>query len=280
MRGVVTGAMLALALCGPLGAPARAQEGTLADIRQELSVLYVEIQRLKRELSTTGNPSIALGGASAVERLDRIEAELQRITSQAEQMEMRLNRVVSEGTNKIGDLEFRLCELEPDCDISKLGDTPTLGGDVPAPVTPVTPTAPVNDGGGGGGELAMGEQADFDTARAAFDGGEFERAASLFQAFTDTYTGGPLNAQAHYLRGEALAASGQTAAAARAYLDSFRGAPNGPSAADALLKLGISLAELGQRDEACVMLAQVSARFAGTDQAASAQGQAQAMTCP
>ena len=27
---------------------------TLADIRQELSILYVELQRLNRELSTTG----------------------------------------------------------------------------------------------------------------------------------------------------------------------------------------------------------------------------------
>ena len=39
-----------------LGAPAVAQDRaqTLADIRQELTVLYVEMQRLKRELSTTG----------------------------------------------------------------------------------------------------------------------------------------------------------------------------------------------------------------------------------
>ncbi len=33
------------------------QDQTLADIRQELSVLFVDVQRLKRELSTTGWPS-------------------------------------------------------------------------------------------------------------------------------------------------------------------------------------------------------------------------------
>ncbi len=43
-------------LAGVLGAavPVLAQDQTLADIRQELSVLSVEVQRLKRELSTTG----------------------------------------------------------------------------------------------------------------------------------------------------------------------------------------------------------------------------------
>ena len=35
--------------------PAMAQDAeTLADVRQELTVLFVEVQKLKRELSTTG----------------------------------------------------------------------------------------------------------------------------------------------------------------------------------------------------------------------------------
>jgi type II secretory pathway component PulJ len=42
----------ALAVATPVAAQDRAQ--TLADIRQELSVLWVEIQNLRRELSTTG----------------------------------------------------------------------------------------------------------------------------------------------------------------------------------------------------------------------------------
>jgi hypothetical protein len=37
----------------PLGAAAQ-DDQTLADVRQELTVLNVEIQKLRRELSTTG----------------------------------------------------------------------------------------------------------------------------------------------------------------------------------------------------------------------------------
>ena len=43
-----------------LATPVAAQDraATLADIRQELTVLWVEVQRLKRELSTTGGANV------------------------------------------------------------------------------------------------------------------------------------------------------------------------------------------------------------------------------
>jgi tol-pal system protein YbgF len=280
IRRTILAAALALA---PLSGPAAAQDGTLADIRQELSVLFVELQRLKRELSTTGNPAMALGGTTALERMDRIEAELQRLIGRAEEMELRIERVVSDGTNRVGDLEFRLCELEPDCDISSLGDTPRLGGDTPgegAAITPA-PLPPVEiPNGTPAPELAMGEQADFDAAREALDNGDHRGAADRFLRFTETYPGGPLNGEAHFLRGEALEALGETAAAARAYLAAFSGNPDGARAPDALLRLGIALGTLGQRDEACVMLAQVGVRYPGSVQEQQAQAQSQGLGCP
>ena len=151
-------------------APLAAQSSqTLADIRQELTVLHVEIQRLKRELSTTGAPGGVTTGASVLERVSAIEAELQRLTAQTEQMQHRIDRVVSDGTNRIGDLEFRLCELEIDCDISKLPEASTLGGGTAVPQPPVT-------GNTGGTELAVGEEADFKAAEAALEAGDFQRA--------------------------------------------------------------------------------------------------------
>ena len=72
-------------------------------------------------------------------------------------------------------------------------------------------TSPPPPGSDTGGSLAVGEQADFDRAKAAFDAGDFQGAAGLFRSFTQTYTAGPLNGEAHFWRGEALSRLGQTA---------------------------------------------------------------------
>ena len=100
-----------LAVCAILLAPlpAAAQDEALADIRQQLTALYVDVQRLRTELSTTGTLPTGIAGATPLDRLDAIEAELQRLTSKAEELEFRVNRITVDGTNRIGDLEFRLC---------------------------------------------------------------------------------------------------------------------------------------------------------------------------
>ncbi|WP_095588280.1 tol-pal system protein YbgF [Actibacterium ureilyticum] len=276
MRSHVVFPALLSVLIG-FGAPAMAQDQdqTLADIRQEMSVLFVEVQRLKRELSTTGGAASPAVGGTALERIDAIEAQLQRLTQKAEQLENRINQVVSDGTNRLGDLEFRLCELEKGCDIGKLGETSTLGGGAlpaaPAPAPqPAAPNTP---------ELAVSERADYDRAKAALDAGDYRNAADLFSAFTQTYPGGPLSSQAHFQRGEALRELGETAPAARAYLESFSGAPSGETAPQALYKLGISLGDLGQTREACVTLGEVGVRFPGNAAVAQAESARQGLGC-
>lgn len=266
--GATLGALIAPgALC--------AQDQTLADIRQELTVLYVDIQRLKRELSTTGAAAQAAGGQDMLERVDVIEASLRRLTGRTEELEFRIDRIVRDGTNRIGDLEFRLCELEPDCDIGALGDTPTLGGVAATdPVAPVAPTAP-----GDAVELAVGEKADFDAAKTAFEAGDFPSAAARIDAFLNTYPASPLAPEAQFLKGRALEAQGDLSNAARAYLAAFNAAPTEAVAPAALLALGLALDGLGQTAEACTLLGEVSKRFPGGPEDSAAQSEAVARGC-
>lgn len=256
----------------PALAMAQDRDQTLADIRQELSVLFVEIQNLKRELSTTGSPNVTIP-SGMIDRVNGMESELSRLTRKTEELEFRINEIVRDGTNRIGDLEFRLVELEGG-DLSQLKENTTLGGGAQPPVT--GGTAPANPQP----EMAMGEEADFQKGRDLMDNGDAAGAAAAFLRYTETYPAGAYTADAHFLRGEAEASQEAWSSAARAYLNSFSGDPNGARAPDALLKLGLSLEKLGQRDEACLTLQQVGVRFPGGGPAASAETARQALTCP
>ncbi len=279
---MIRSALLALAMGAALAAPVAAQDNaeSLAAIRTELGALAGQIQALKAELVSGGAAAMqAAGGASALERMDALEGELTRLTQATEALQNKVNSVVADGTNRIGDLEFRLCELEKGCDTANMPITSALGGGgaLPAPATG-SGDAPAT-GGTGAPELAVSEQADFDRAKAALDAGDFKGAADQFAQFAQTYTGGPLTGEASFLRGEALTQLGQTSQAARAYLDSFSGQPAGPKAAAALLRLGTSLGKLGQTQEACVTLTEVGARYAGAPEAGEAATAMQGLGC-
>jgi TolA-binding protein len=73
------------------------------------------------------------------------------------------------------------------------------------------------------------------------------------------------------LRGQAYEKMGETTNAARAYLAAFSGNPEGPLAPAALTKLGQSLAALGQQQDACVTLGEVSTRFPGAPEVGEAR---------
>ena len=270
---MIRGLVLTLAL--GLAVPAFGQDTqSLAAIRAELSQLSADLQRLRSELVASGAQGMqAAGGSSALERMNTMEAALSRLTSRAEDLENRINRVVADGTNRLGDLEFRLCELEPGCDISTVGQTPALGGSAvtaPAPNSTVPAAAP---------SLAMNEQADFDRAKEVLGQGDFRGAADLFASFAQAYPGGPLTGEAMFLRGQALQEAGDISGAARAWLDAFSAEPEGPHAAVSLIMLGKSLGDLGQNSEACTTLSEVGYRFPAAPAASEADLAMQTLGC-
>src|SRR5690606_41510758 len=81
------------------------------------------------------------------------------------------------------------------------------------------------------------EKADFDRAREVLGQGDFHRAAELFAAIAQTHAGGPLTAEALFLRGAALDSAGDLEGSGVGSPVSFAATPYGPRAADALLGL-------------------------------------------
>lgn len=269
-RGLLLAAGFALAAW-----PAAAQDArTLADIRAELSQLSSDLQSLRAQLVASGPAGFAAaGGDSAIDRMNAMEARLAQLTGQTEQLQNRIDRIVRDGTTRIGDIEFRLCEMEEGCDLGSL-TTPTLGeqgGSAPLPSSdqqgalaqPKTPSA--------GAAATAAEKADFDRAREVLGQGDFHRAAELFAAIAQTHAGGPLTAEALFLRGAALDSAGDLEGAGMAWLESFAANPNGPQAADALLGLSRAMSAKAGPQEGCYYLQEIVARFPGVPQAAEAE---------
>ncbi|QPM88934.1 tol-pal system protein YbgF [Pseudooceanicola algae] len=283
------GASLTLAQTGTVPATdaAAAQDQTLADIRQQLTMLNVQVQTLNRELSTTGSAGTVLTGQAPLDRLNAIEGELRRLTSKTEELEHRIETIVADGTRRIGDLEFRLVELEGG-DVSKLGETSTLGGSAAAtasgtgtsatavPPGPV-PSSAVN--GGADPQFAVGEETDFRSAQTQLDTGNYDAALDGFQSFTANYPGSPLLVDAELGKARALEGQGQTNEAAAAYLQTFTLAPKGDTAPVALFRLGDLLSQLGETAAACRTYGAVSQRFPDTSQAREAETAAQSQGC-
>jgi tol-pal system protein YbgF len=273
-------AAVCLAVVAALPSAAQDSGETLADIRQQLTVLNTEMRSLSRELSTTGAAALGIEGTTFPDRVASLEAQLQQLTARTEQLSFRVEQVARDGSARIEDLRFQLCELTPDCDLAALPNPGPLGGEAatPAPAAPTGPV-PTQRPETGGAELAQGERGEFDAARGLLEQGRASEAAQAFERFLSTYPTGPLTAEAQFLLAEALARGGDSAGAARAYLESFSGTPEGPRAAASLLGLGRALGQLGQRDEACLTLDEILIRFPDAPAAAEARSERAGLGC-
>ena len=257
-------------------APAR----SLADLGADLKALGAELKSLRAELRASGAAGFkAAGGDSAIDRMNAIERELSRLTGETEQLKNRIDRVVRDGTNRIGDIEFRLCEMQEGCDLGAL-TTPTLGdldGGAGSPAqdlgrvgTPASaPDVPVT----------AREQADLDRAAQALQAGDFVQAADLYGQFAVTHSGSPAAAEALFLKGAALDSAGDATGATAAWLQAFAAAPTGPRAPDTLLGLARVSAVGKPATESCVYLDELTTRFAGTPQAEEAARRSEAAGC-
>ncbi len=291
MLRLICSAVLAATLGLGAAAPAAAQSApagpTVADLRAELGVLSGQIQLLRNQLVQRGPGGGLPGGAAdSLTRLDQLEAELRRITSRVEVLTNDLDRVISEASNRMGEVEFRLAELEGGAPPPPVTQAPQLGGGL----TALRPRPRAGQGGavlsggqfgtGPGAQLTITERSDFDAAVAAADGGDHARAVELFNGFLATYPGGPLSGEAQYRRGQSQEAQSDWRGAARSYLDAFSGAPQAPIAQQALYRLAISLNAFGSTHDACLTLTEVEMRYPASQVAAEVPARRAEFRCP
>ena len=213
-------------------------------------------------------------------RLSAIEDQLRELRGKTEENENR-SRKLSETLDKLQkDSDFRFNELA--------AKAPAAAPAAPAPAAPAqpaaAPAAPEKPGSGtvgGSGtsqpqhepKKTVTDTADSDAQKFAtprehynyafrlLNQTQYEESASSFESFTKKYPKDPLVGNAYYWEGETFYIRRDFVNAADNFRKGFEALPEGPKAADNLLKLGMSLNGLSRDKEACLVLKQVITKF-------------------
>lgn len=91
--------------------------------------------------------------------------------------------------------------------------------------------------------------------------GDYRSAEAGFRAHIDRYPADPMTSDAHYWLGEALYGQERYAESATVFIDMQRDYPDSKRGAENMLKLGMAMAKLNDREVACATFAKVGSRF-------------------
>lgn len=111
---------------------------------------------------------------------------------------------------------------------------------------------------------------------------DLDQAESAFKAFLEEHPEGPFAGNAMYWLGETHYARSNFRDAAAVFVDAYTNFPNGPKASASLLKLGMSLGQLGKKDAACASFAELKTKYPDSDSRVleRADAEAKKVGCP
>ena len=244
-----------------------------------------------------GASSTATGDTPATARLlvriNELEGQIRTLTGKLEELEFLVGQSNSRMDKLVEDVDFRLTSIERNMAAptgaaagaeSVPRGAPAAGGvSVTAPagappgtlgtispndlgqvvaVPPSGGAAPAQVAGGGASILPEGGvKQRYDFARSLLRQGDFDSAERAFAEFVETYPEDALAGNAQYWLGESFYARKDYERAASAFLAGYQNYHESPKAPDNLLKLGITLNALGQKEEACAALGQLNSEF-------------------
>lgn len=255
--------LLVLAVAASSITPAHAQRQSLADRMTALE---------QRAANDRGNLDL-------LNQLGALRTEVQQLRALVEQLQNQNEQLTQRNRDQYLDLDGRLNRLEGG-NLPPIAPpvTPPAAGAATAPATApsVTAAAPTDERAPSvhGDIGAMAETGDERTAYGvAFDalkGGNYDDAAQLFLSFLELYPNGSYAPNALYWLGEIYYVTQNYQLAAQQFRTLLELHPTHDKASGALLKLGLSEFGLGQVEEAERTLADVVARYPGSDVARTA----------
>lgn len=107
----------------------------------------------------------------------------------------------------------------------------------------------------------------FDSAMQLMTSAQYDRARDAFAGFVQQHPQDTMAGQAQYWVGETYFVQKDFTSAARAYAESLKTYPDSGRGPDAMLKLGLSLINLGKKDEGCATLAAITGKYPKANEA-------------
>ncbi len=270
----------------PASAQSSAQDRTIASIVNRLERLEKDIGQWQRSISEGSAGTVIIGDADAMAAMNRRIADLNQdlsdLTDDSRGLKVNLgefadrlgqfaDRIAAFGDrldNLVEAVDVRLTALE-ETEAARAVQDQALAlaredaGLVEPAAVPATDSPALGDSAG----LATSGLPDgtpmerYDFARALLIQEDYEGAERAFRAFLAAHPTDGLTGNAQYWLGETHYVRNEFEAAAREFVYGYQRFPESAKAPDFLLKLGMTLAALGQPAEACSTFEELRIRF-------------------
>ena len=273
-RAFVLAVLAGLPLLGAGAAIAQSGDGDMRAIGNRLDRIENELSDLQRQTyssSSSGAPAVLGGGAGAADlqsRVLQLEEQVRELTGKVEEANYR----ASEAERKLelfkSDVELRFQDLQgggtggggpvaadredasaPPAAPAEgtLGAAPAASGASPATVPSVLPNGT--------------PETQYDFAIDLMKRGQYDQARQAFQEFLQLHPNHELAGNAQYWLGETYYAQNNYKQAGDAFLTGYTTYASSSKAPDSLLKLGMSLAALDNKDAACTVWGELGSKF-------------------
>jgi tol-pal system protein YbgF len=296
MRALTLGAALlgACLLCSAapfLIGKVHAQDNRdLRPLLDRLDRMERDMNQLQRQVyrggSTSGapvpGPSPDSGTAVNLElRLDQLETQMRTMTGSVEEASYSIDQVKRRLDKLVADVDQRLSQLEHPG--AAPAGPPFAANAAPAPGAGANPAAPPSQPANlvappaagsqmssrapalapqGGGTLPSGSAPDqYNYAFGKLREADYPAAEEALRGFVQRYPNDGLAGNAQYWLGETYYVRKDYNNAAATFAEGYRKYPQSGKAADNLLKLGMSLGNVGQKKEACLTFNQLAHDF-------------------
>ncbi len=272
---LVVGASL-LAFAGPVRAQGWNDWKLLSD---RMAVLEQQMQQMQSQQRNTQPAAGAVQNLS--DRLDQLENQMRQYLNQQEQTEYNNRRMAERLDKLVADVDYRFGVIEN-------GGKPPAG---PAPTQPQSGAQTSSTDGSGPKDLNSGapmqlrtgpapapqqqaaaapakvtlppgsSQDRYDFSYKLLLKGDFAGAEQAFSEWLGAYPDDKLAGNAQYWLAESSYARKDYEKAAANFLKGYQKYPKSPKAPDSLVKLGMSLTNMNQKQQACAVFRQLNADF-------------------